>query len=167
MASHMQVSTWYGKENAFIEGKRKAIWTKSPCLFIGWVLARREEESFFFCWAPLSSQGVRVLPFWSPNSIWAFCLLLLFFLQTGYIEFPIWKASQLQIKTCMFKNLYKLHSISDSSLFLLHTFLVHMAWISHLEIKQILHSCGAALKLFRECFFKCPQCVQKEFLQVT
>ena len=35
----------------------RAVANKSPWLFIGSVFAQREEESFSFCWAMLSSQG--------------------------------------------------------------------------------------------------------------
>ena len=50
MANHMQIPAQQGEENTFIEGERKLgglQQAKSLWLFIGWVLARKEEESFF------------------------------------------------------------------------------------------------------------------------
>ena len=50
IASHMQVLTWQGKRNTFCREEKKIgrALIKSLWLFIGWVLTRREEESFFF-----------------------------------------------------------------------------------------------------------------------
>ena len=51
MVNHMQILPWQGREMSFLDSKRKLggfSETKNPWLFIGWVLARKEEESFFF-----------------------------------------------------------------------------------------------------------------------
>ena len=62
-----------GKGN-FI-GRKKEIYSKSPCSFIGWVLSRKQNNSFFFLWVSAFFVGHESSPFWSPNSILRFLLI--------------------------------------------------------------------------------------------
>ena len=66
-------------ENTFIDGKRS--WeggvNKAPWFFIGWVLARKEEEPFSFLLGLAVITGCESSPYWSPNSNLGFCVLVL------------------------------------------------------------------------------------------
>ena len=82
-------------------------------------------------WALLSSQDVRV-----PTSghltlseISVYCFILHFPNWLHWISYM--KSISTANQNLHSQNLHKLHSIWDSSLFLIHAFLVHTAWISH------------------------------------
>ena len=61
------------REELFYRGEKEvgmAIVKKTnPWLFIGWVLVRKEEESFFFLLGSAVGWRLRDSPSWSPNSI--------------------------------------------------------------------------------------------------
>ena len=63
MMRHVQIPPQQGKEKIFIEKKRKfsVLLTKSPSVFIGWVLARKE---FFFMLGSAFISGCESSPFW-------------------------------------------------------------------------------------------------------
>ena len=70
IASHVQVPTWQGQE---IHGEEKdvgrVIVKQSPWLFIGWVLAKKEEDSTFFFLGSAIITGRESSLFWSLNFI--------------------------------------------------------------------------------------------------
>ena len=77
MASHVQMPTQQGKENAYKEGKGvcRGYSKQSAWLVIGWVLARKEEQSLFFLLVLLLSKGMRAPPSGLLTLFnWGFCL---------------------------------------------------------------------------------------------
>ena len=70
---------WQGKKNSYREEKGSCEGhskTKSTWFFIGWVLARKEEQYIFSLLLSDMVAGCESFPFWSPKSIQAFCLLI-------------------------------------------------------------------------------------------
>ena len=70
---------WQGKKNSYREEKGSCEGhskTKSTWFFIGWVLARKEEQYIFSLLISDMVAGCESFPFWSPKSIQAFCLLI-------------------------------------------------------------------------------------------
>ena len=67
--SYLQVPTWQGKEIHLQRGtgNGRTTETNSPWLFIGWVLARKEEESLFFLLGSTMVIGHESFPFWSAD----------------------------------------------------------------------------------------------------
>ena len=59
MMSHVQVSTWQGKETVFTGRKRKLEGYSKLSLAFHWLSPYQERSS---CWAALSLQGVRAPP---------------------------------------------------------------------------------------------------------
>ena len=69
-ARYVQVAAWQGRERTFIGRERswEGSTRQSPWFFIGCILARKEEEPFFFLWGSAIITGLESLPFWSPDS---------------------------------------------------------------------------------------------------
>ena len=69
MVSHMQFLAREGEENSKHRGKGswEGCSKKSPWLFIGWVLASKEEESYFLMNSAIVA-GHESSPFWSLDS---------------------------------------------------------------------------------------------------
>lgn len=157
-------ATWQGKEKALIrgEGSREGYGNTAHDLSLAEPLPGSWKSLFLLLVSAIITR-CESFPFWYPNSI---CLHFLVY----YLFWSHWvlyeKHLNCKSKLSCSRNLYELHSPSDSSL-LLHTSLGHMAWISHLEVKHNLHSCGAALKLFRGWFyiFSSDPGSSEEFLQ--
>ena len=80
---------WQGWESTFIGRKRS--WEgstgQSPWFFIGCILARKEEEPFFFLWVSAVITGLESSPFLSPDSLfnWGFCLLIFYCPEYTYL----------------------------------------------------------------------------------
>ena len=80
-----------------IQKKRKLggpLETKSQWLFIGWILARKEEESSCSCWAGPVLEGVRASPAGLPALLnWHFSSLIFLcaHLENGFMAWKVWE----------------------------------------------------------------------------
>ena len=83
MVSHMQVPHSKEKRTLLRKGKQSCesySKQKSSWLFIGWLLARKEEESLFFLLDSSIVSGHESAPFLSPNSYLIEISIFFFFL---------------------------------------------------------------------------------------